>query len=132
VAAGEDQSQPIVRNGALVDFVLLAGGHERLELADLVLEPPRPPDPVDRLVPGGGRDPRPRVGRDAARRPDLERDDEGVLHGLLGEVEVAEHADERRDRPPRFLAEQAIDGLVRRAYRRASASCECADEARAS
>ena len=39
-------------------------------------------------------------------RPRLERADEGLLDGLLGEVEVAEDADERRDRPPRLLAEQ--------------------------
>ena len=68
----------------------------------------------------------------AALGPDLERDEEGVLHRLLGEVEVAEHADERRDRPSRLLAEQAVDGLVRRAYRRASASWVWAAEPAAS
>ncbi len=38
--------------------------------------------------------------------------DERFLDGLLGEVEVAEDADERRDRPARFVAEQAVDDLV--------------------
>jgi len=55
--------------------------------------------------------------------------DEGVLHYLLGEVEVAEHADERRDRPPGLLPKQALDRLRRGAYRAASASarvvCTC-------
>ena len=45
-------------------------------------------------------------------RPHLERRDERLLDGLLGEVEVAEDADERRDRPARFLAEQAVDDLA--------------------
>jgi hypothetical protein len=45
--------------------------------------------------------------------PGLERADERLLDRFLGEVEVAEDADERCDRPPRFLAEQAIDEFVR-------------------
>ena len=44
---------------------------------------------------------------------DLERRDERLLDRLLGEVEVAEDADERRDGPPLFLAEQAVDDGVR-------------------
>ena len=38
---------------------------------------------------------------------------ERLLHGLLGQVEVAEHADEGRDRPSLLLAEQAVDDLPR-------------------
>jgi hypothetical protein len=97
-------------------------GHQRLELADLVLEPPGPADPVDRLVPGGGRDPSRWIARHPPHGPDLERDEERVLDRLLGEVEIAEHSDERRDRPSRLLAEQAVDGLCRRAYRVAPAA----------
>ena len=131
VAAGEDQPQPVVRDGAvvhLVHLVLLVRRHERLELLHLVLEPARPAEAVDRLVPRGGRDPRGRVAGQAAARPDLEGDEEGVLYRLLGEVEVAEHADERRDRPSRLLPEQAVDGLVRSGYRPASAVCVCTAE----
>ena len=58
----------------------------------------------------------PRFGQTRARRG-------SVLDGLLGEVEVAvEHADEHRDRPSRLLPEQAVDGLGRNAYLRASDS----------
>ena len=64
---------------------------------------------VDRLVAGDPRDPRPGVVRNALPRPALERDDEGFLNRLLGEVEVAEDADQRRDRPPRLAPEQAVD-----------------------
>src|SRR4029453_11946795 len=68
--------------------------------------------PVDRAVPGGGRDPRSRVRGHTALRPDLEGRDEGVLHRLLGEIEVAEDTDQRRDRPSLFLAEEAVDDVV--------------------
>ena len=135
MTAGEDQAQPVVRDGAvvhLVHLVLLVRRRERLELLHLVLEPASPAEAVDRLVPRGGRDPRGRVARQATARPDLEGDEEGVLHRLLGEVEVAEHADERRDRPSRLVSEQAVDGLVRNAYRRASAACVCSADPRAS
>jgi hypothetical protein len=45
--------------------------------------------------------------------PDLHGDDEGLLDRVLGEVEVAEDADQRGDRPSRLVAEQAIDQLRR-------------------
>jgi hypothetical protein len=103
---------------------------QRLELAELVLEHPRAPDPVDRLVARRRRYPGARVVRDAAPWPDLERDEEGVLYRLLGEVEVAEDADERRDRPSRLLSEQAVDGLCPDflRYAAAPASFEWASE----
>jgi hypothetical protein len=133
VAAGEDQPQPLVGNGAVVDLVLLVGRrHQRLELAHLVLEAPCPADAIDRPVAGGGRDPGPRIAGYPPLRPDLQGGHEGVLDRLLGEVEVAEHADERRDRPSRLLAEQAVDGLCPGAYRLASASFEWAVEPAAS
>ena len=42
-------------------------------------------------------------------RPALERDQERVLHRLLGAVEVAEDAGEDGDRLPRLAPEQAVD-----------------------
>ena len=42
----------------------------------------------------------------------LEGGDERVLDRLLGEVEVAEDADQRRDRATLLLAEEAVDDLV--------------------
>ena len=48
------------------------------------------------------------------------------------QVEVAEHADEGRDRPPGLLAEQAVDGLCRGSYRGASASFAWTSEPTAS
>jgi hypothetical protein len=43
----------------------------------------------------------------------LEGRDEGLLDGLLGEIEVSKLADERRERPPGFLAKDAIDDGMR-------------------
>ena len=45
-------------------------------------------------------------------RPPLERRDVGVRDRLLGEVEVAEDADQGRDDPPVLLAEDAGDGVA--------------------
>ena len=54
----------------------------------------------------------------AVARPALERDHERVLDRLLGEVEVAEDADQGRDRPSRLAPEQAVDDLCGPAYAR--------------
>src|SRR5262249_27417711 len=76
-------------------------------------EPLPASQPVDRPVPGGGRDPGARVVRDPSLRPGLERGDEGVLDGFLREIEVAEDADQGGDGTALLLAEQAADELVR-------------------
>ena len=122
MAAREDQPQLIVRDRA--HRVLGHDLHRRLlplrlegrvaRQQDLALrESPVPAQPVDRPVPRGGGDPRRGVVREAADRPRLERRDERLLDHLLGEVEVAQHADERRDRASRAFTEQAVDDLVR-------------------
>ena len=46
----------------------------------------------------------------------LERDDEGLLDRLLGGVDVAEDADQARDRPSRLVPEQAVDELFGALY----------------
>ena len=123
VAAGEDQPELVVRDrGHLVlrggeQHRLPAGRLERLVTGDrrgLVRESARAPRPVDGTVAGRRRDPRARVGRDAVRGPALERDDVRVRDRLLGEVEVAEDPDQRRDRPPVLLAEGTGDGIAGR------------------
>jgi hypothetical protein len=40
----------------------------------------------------------------------LHRRDERILHRLLGKVPVADRANQRGDRPPEVLPEQAVDG----------------------
>jgi hypothetical protein len=58
-------------------------------------------------------------------RPALERDHERILHRVLGEVEVAEHADEGCGRPSRLAPEQANRYLSRVLYEAASAGAPC-------
>src|SRR6185312_13961412 len=68
-----------------------------------------PADPVDRAVarrhdqPGGG------IRRLALARPALGGDRERLLGGLLGEIDVAEVADQRGEHPAPLLAEQLLD-----------------------
>src|SRR5215216_5805417 len=58
----------------------------------------------------------------------LERGYEGLLNGLLGQVEVTGGADQAGDDPARFLAEDTVDGIERE---RSTAS-EAADARRIS
>jgi hypothetical protein len=64
---------------------------------------------VDRPVAGDAGDPGTGVGGDAVPGPALQRGHEGLLHRLFGELEIADHADQRRDRPSRLLPEGAVD-----------------------
>jgi hypothetical protein len=123
----EDQAQPIVdERHRIVSLTGLerrerrvgpgrrfAGARLAPQLLGLLHEAATPADPVDRAIARCGRDPRAGIARHSLLRPGLERPDEGLLDGLLGEVEVAQDANERRDRPPGFFPEQAVDELVR-------------------
>ena len=81
---------------------------ERLELAQLVLVAALAAEAVDGAVAGGAHDPGARVVGQAVAWPALERDRPGLLHRLLGEVDVAEDPDQRRHRPPRLAPEQPV------------------------
>ena len=108
VAAGEDERQPVVGDRAHV--VLL--GRQLLEACEqlgLLLEDALAPDAVDRAVARRGDDPGSGIARHAVARPALERRGEGVLHRVLGELEVAEDAGEDRDRMAPLLAEDLLD-----------------------
>ncbi len=62
-------------------------------------------DHVDRAVAGGHGDPRPGVGGQPVGGPALQSDHEGILHGLLGEIDAAELAHEGGDRPAGLVPE---------------------------
>ena len=63
---------------------------------------------VDRLEAAGRHQPGARIGGHAVARPLLERRGEGVVQRLLGAVEVAEQADQRREHAARL---GAVDGV---------------------
>jgi hypothetical protein len=123
VAAGEDQAQPLVRDRRrLLHLILVLGlvPVDTLEPAQelrLALQVARAPDPVDRAVAGRGHEPAGRVGGNAVSGPPFEGVLDRVLKGVLGEVEVAEDADQGCEHPPVLLAEQAAErGVVTRGY----------------
>jgi hypothetical protein len=64
---------------------------------------------VDRSVAGSGRDPPARVGRQAVARPCAQCDGERLLDCVLGDVDVAEGADQGGDRSAGLLAEDPAD-----------------------
>jgi hypothetical protein len=110
VAAGEDQREALVGDRAHA-VVLLVGGQlgETGELGPLRLQRPFPAEPVDCQVASRGDDPRSRARRDAVPWPALRSDGEGLLDGVLGELEVAERADQDRNRAPELLPERLCD-----------------------
>jgi hypothetical protein len=68
-------------------------------------------DAVDGAVPPGRDQPRVRIVRRAAPRPALGGDRERLLRGFLGEVEVAEEADQaREDAAPLVTKDLLEDG----------------------
>ena len=119
VAAREDQTQPVVfdRFVARRRFV-----GDRLDLVDPVLERVEaraPADAVDRLETPGGYEPGARVRGHAFARPLLERRPERLVKRFLGDVEIAEQPDERREHASRLgtvdgveRAVDAVQGLV--------------------
>ena len=107
VAAREDQLEALVLDAARVELI-----HRRLlNLEQPGLREPGPvaADPVDRTVAAGRDQPRHRIGRDAVARPPRGRDRERLLGGLLGEVEIAEEADQGREHPAPGVAERPLD-----------------------
>jgi hypothetical protein len=66
-------------------------------------------DAVDRAVARRRDQPRRRVGRLAVARPALGGDRERLLRGFLGEVEVAEEADQRSEDAAPVLAEGLLE-----------------------
>jgi hypothetical protein len=81
----------------------------QVELARLDRERAIAVDPVDRPVARGRDQPRARVARGAVARPALGRDRERLLRGFLGEVEIAEEADQRGQDAAPLLAERLLE-----------------------
>src|SRR5688572_22141948 len=107
VAAGEDQSQPVVAHGTLLDELVAGVQQRRLGVA--VLAQGLATQAVDRPVAGSGDDPPRRAGRHAVGGPARARDHERVLDRLLGDVDVAEAADQDRHGSAVLLTEDPLD-----------------------
>ena len=85
---------------------------DALQQRELLAISPVAAKDVDGAPPRRGHQPRARVVGDALFRPFLERRHQAVLDDLLGEVEVAEDADQGRGQPSGLLAEDGGDRLV--------------------
>jgi hypothetical protein len=106
MAAGEDELEALVGDCRLLHLVLHVLGS--LEQARLGSQRAVAPDAVDGAIARRGEQPRARIGRRALVRPARRRDGERLLRGLLGEVEVAEEADQGSEDPPPLVAEDLI------------------------
>jgi hypothetical protein len=96
MAAGEHEAHPVVLDVLAVPGRVIVG--DRFDLLGDVVErdePRAPADPVDRLEAAGRHEPGARIGGHAVPRPLFERRPEGLVQRLLGEIEIAEKADER-------------------------------------
>ena len=110
VTTGEDQAKPIVFDAALVvlirdethRFSIIGGAVDRGWSARVASQP------IDRTKARRADQPRARiVWNCVGARPLLDGDGERVLHRLLGEIEVAEETDERREDASGLLAKGA-------------------------
>jgi len=66
-------------------------------------------DPVDRAIAGGGHQPGARVVRRPVAGPALGGDREGFLGSFLGEIEVAEEADQAGEDAAPLVAEDLLE-----------------------
>src|SRR5207244_12070825 len=103
MAAREDELEPLVRDRRLVHGVLHCFGY--VEKAGLRRERAIAANAVDRPVARRRQQPRARGGGRPVAGPALGRDRGGLLGRFLGEVEVAEEADQRRDDAAQLVAE---------------------------
>lgn len=109
MAAGEDEFELVVRE------LVVAGGRGGFaamqRVGDVILggvEPLAATNRVDGLETRGRDQPGARIRRDAVHGPALQGGAEGVVHRILGHVEVAEQADERRENAAGFRAENGV------------------------
>ena len=107
MAAGEDQPQALVAHRSLLD--LFVAGVQQGRLGVAVGAGGLAPQPVDGAVARGGDDPARGARRQPVRGPPLHGRREGVGHRLLGDVDVAEDADQDGHRAAVLRAEDALD-----------------------
>jgi hypothetical protein len=103
MAAGEDELESLIGDDGLVHRVLHRLGHR--EQARLLHQSAIAANPVDGAVARGAHQPGDGVLGRSVARPALGGDRERLLHGLLGEVEVAEEADQCSEDLSAVLAE---------------------------
>jgi hypothetical protein len=76
------------------------------------VEPRTPANPIDRLEATGRHQPPIGIGGHALTRPSLDGGGERLVHRLLGEIEIAEKADERGKDAAGVVSIEALDRLT--------------------
>ncbi len=111
MAAGEDQTESVVRERLLVESGLEERGRGRpaRDLGALGVEARIATQAVDRLVARGRDEPRAGPLGHAVLGPAIERDGERFLQHLLGQIEVAEEADQGGERARALVLVQGTD-----------------------
>jgi hypothetical protein len=107
MAAGEDELEALVGKGGGVHGILRCLGH--LEQPGLGGERAIAADAIDRPVARRRQQPGAGAGGDAVSRPALGRDREGLLSGLLGELEAAEEADQVGEDSAPFVSKDLVE-----------------------
>ena len=107
MAAREEQFEPLVGKGRLVHGVLRCLAH--LEQAGLRRQRAIAANAIDGPVARGRHEPGARVGGDSVPGPALRRDRERLLRGFLGEIEIAEEADQGSEDVAPLVAEDPIE-----------------------
>ena len=115
VAAREDEPKAIVFERFILERNRLDRGLELTrQFGDRGIETSAPAQDVDRLETTGRDEPRERVARQPVARPTLDRSRECFVQRLLGEVEVADQANERGQHTTRIRAVEPFDGARNR------------------
>jgi hypothetical protein len=110
MATGEEQLEPLIRDRRLIDLIhLVLDGLRQVEQCGRGGEPALAADVVDRSVARRRQQPGTRVGGRAVARPALGGDRERLLDRLLGEVEVAEEADQADEDTAPLVAEDLLE-----------------------
>jgi len=107
MAAGEDELEALVGEHCLVQVVV--HGERHLEQVGLRGQRAVTADAVDRAIARGDHEPAARIRGDAVARPAFGSDCERLLCGLLGEIEIAEEADQGGDDASPLVAENLLE-----------------------
>jgi hypothetical protein len=107
VTTHEHELEPLVLDDPLVPLILRCLGH--FEQTGLPGQRAFAADVVDRAVSRGRDQPRTRIRRRSIPWPAFGGDREGVLNGLLGEIEIAEKADQMSEDTSPLLTEDTLD-----------------------
>src|SRR2546423_13258611 len=107
MTAGEEEPQPVIAQGALLDRLVL--GVQQRRLSVLGVAGRLAAQPVDGPVARGGDDPPGRARRQSRGWPPPGRLGERVLDGVLGGVDVSEDAGQDGPPPARLPAGEPPD-----------------------